>query len=76
MRASSTLVSQGLAGAGDVAVFTAMCMCWSGYLSTHASMMDSLHCKNLIGKAILSHTIGGLCAGAAAHWLFVLFSIL
>lgn len=73
---SSTLVSQGLAGAGDVAVFTAMCMCWSGYLSTHASMMDSLHCKNLIGKAILSHTIGGLCAGASAHWLFVLFSIL
>jgi hypothetical protein len=38
-------------------------------------MMDSLECKPLIGKAILSHTAGGLCAGIAAHWLFVLFSL-
>jgi len=56
--------------AGDIAVFTAMCMCWSGYLSTHVSMMNSLNCKQLINKAILSHTIGGLCAGVAAHWLY------
>ena len=68
------LIKNGLVGANDVAVFTAMCMCWSGYLSTHTSMMDSLNCKELIGKAILSHTLGGLCAGVAAHWLFVLFS--
>ena len=71
---ASGLASRGLLAAGDVAVFTAMCMCWSGYLSTHASMMDSLHCKDLIGKAILSHTIGGLAAGVAAHWIFVLFT--
>ena len=31
-----------------------------------------LHGKPLIGKAILSHTIGGIAAGMAAHWLFVL----
>lgn len=68
----ATLAGQGLVSGGDIAVFTAMCMCFSGYLSTHASMMDSLHCKELIGKAIISHTIGGLCAGIAAHWLFVL----
>ena len=73
---TASLVKQGLAQPNDIAVFTAMCMCWSGYLSTHASMMDSLNCKPLIGKAILSHTIGGLCAGIAAHWLFVLFSLL
>ena len=72
---TATLASQGLASAEDVAVFTAMCMCWSGYLSTHASMMDSLNCKELIGKAIISHTVGGICAGAAAHWLFVLVSM-
>ena len=58
----------------DVSVFTAICMCWSGYLSTHVSMMDALHCNRFTGKAILSHTIGGLCAGIAAHWLFVLIS--
>ena len=73
---TTNLVTRSLVQPGDIAVFTAMCMCWSGYLSTHASMMDSLNCKQLIGKAILSHTIGGLCAGAAAHWLFVLFHML
>ena len=70
------LIKQGLIGPNDIAVFTAMCMCWSGYLSTHTSMMDSLGCKELIGKAILCHSIGGLCAGVAAHWLFVLVTAL
>ncbi len=72
----TTLASSGRISAGDISVFTAMCMCWSGYLSTHASMMDSLHCKELIGKALLSHTVGGFVAGVAAHWIFVLFSLL
>ncbi len=71
---ASRLIAAGLADTGDIAVFTAMCMCWSGYMSTHVSMMNSLHCENLISKAILSHTVGGLCAGVAAHWLYVLFS--
>lgn len=70
------LLTSGQACAGDVAVFTAMCMCWSGYLSTHVSMMGSLKFENLIGKAILSHTIGGICAGVAAHYGFLLLSIL
>lgn len=70
------LATQGLAQGNDIAIFTAMCMCWSGYLSTHVSMMSSLKCNNLAGKAILSHTIGGLCAGVAAHWLYVLASVL
>ena len=52
-----------------------MCMCWSGYLSTHVSMMNSLKSNELISKAIISHTIGGLCAGISAHWLYVLFSM-
>ena len=58
--------------ANDIAVFTAMCMCWSGYLSTHVAMMSSLKVNKLTGKAILSHTIGGLCAGVAANWIFKL----
>jgi len=66
------MVRDGLATANDVAVFTAMCMCWSGYLSTHVAMMDSLKCSKMTGKAILSHTIGGICAGVAAHVLFLL----
>lgn len=71
-----TLLSEGMANAHDVAVFTAMCMCWSGYLSTHVSMMDSLGCKYLTGKAILSHTIGGLAAGIAANWLYRLVALI
>ena len=59
-----------------IAVFTAMGMCWSGYLSTHTAMLDSLGYRKLIGKAITAHTIGGLCAGIAAHWLFVLLALI
>ncbi|MGN0658654.1 MAG: hypothetical protein ACI4LA_03515 [Emergencia sp.] len=66
------LVENGLAGGNDIAVFTAMCMCWSGYLSTHVAMMDSLKFRELTGHAILCHTIGGLFAGVSAHWLYML----
>ena len=59
-----------------VAVFTAMGMCWSGYLSTHTAMLDSMGYRKLISKAIGAHTIGGLCAGIFAHWLYVLVILL
>ena len=70
------LIGQGLIDGGDIAVFTAMCMCWSGYLSTHVSMMNSLKSNELIGRAVLSHTIGGLCAGISANWIFSLLSLI
>ena len=65
-------LKSGLIGANDVAVFTAMGMCWSGYLSTHIGMMDALGVRKLSSKAIVSHTIGGLSAGVIAHYLFLL----
>ena len=65
-------LKSGLIGANDIAVFTAMGMCWSGYLSTHIGMMDALGVRKLSSKAIVSHTIGGLAAGVIAHYLFVL----
>lgn len=67
------LLNKGLIGANEIAVFTAMGMCWSGYLSTHVAMMDGLKCRNLTGKAILSHTVGGIVAGISAHLMFVMF---
>ena len=70
------LVENSLANAHDIAVFTAICMCWSGYLSTHAAMMESLNCRFLTGKAILAHTIGGLCAGVFANWFYKLLMLL
>ena len=33
---------------------------------------DALDMKEMTGNAILSHTIGGLCAGIAAHLLWML----
>ena len=62
----------GLIGSNDIAVFTAMGMCWSGYLSTHVGMMDALNHRKLISAALLSHTIGGLVAGIAAHFIYLL----
>ena len=70
------MLEKGTANAHDVAVFTSMCMCWSGYLSTHVAMMDSLKSSHLTGKAILSHTIGGLCAGVAANWIYQLVMLI
>ncbi|MBQ3588740.1 MAG: hypothetical protein II977_09245 [Oscillospiraceae bacterium] len=70
------MLATGTAGLNEIAVFTAMGMCWSGYLSTHISMMDALDRRQFIKDAIFSHTIGGLCAGVAAHYLFMLFSLL
>ena len=69
------LVQKGLAGTNDLAVFTAMCMCWSGYLSTHVAMMDALKSRELTAQAIISHTIGGLFGGISAHWFFLLTSL-
>lgn len=68
--------ASGLITANAIAVFTAMGMCWSGFLSTHTGMLDSLGYRQLISKAIASHTAGGLIAGISAHWLFVLVSMI
>ena len=68
-------IAEGIINGNAIAVFTAMGMCWSGYLSTHTAMLDSLGFRSLTSKAILAHTIGGLVAGVAAHWLYVLFSL-
>ena len=66
--------AQGIVNGNAIAVFTAIGMCWSGYLSTHTAMLDALGYRKLTSKAILAHTIGGFVAAIAAHWLFVLYT--
>ena len=68
-------VGNGWADGNAIAVFTAIGMCWSGFLSTHTAMLDSLGYRELTPKAILAHTIGGLAAAFAAHWMYVLVSL-
>ncbi len=69
-------LSQGWMDGNAIAVCTAIGMCWSGYLSTHTAMLDSLGFRELTSKAILAHTIGGLCAAVAAHLIYMLVTIL
>ena len=69
-------VASGWADGNAIAVFTAIGMCWSGFLSTHTAMLDSLGYRELTPKAILAHTIGGLAAAFAAHWSYVLVSLI
>ena len=68
-----TFIEQNFIDGNVIAVFTAMCMCWSGFLSTHTAMLDSLGYRHLTSKAIIAHTIGGFCAGIAAHLFFMLY---
>jgi hypothetical protein len=68
-------IAQGWIDGNAIAVFTAIGMCWSGYLSTHTAMLDSLGYRKLTSKAIIAHTIGGLVAAFTAHWGFVLYSL-
>jgi spore maturation protein SpmA len=65
-------LSNGYIDVKDIAVFTAIGTTWSGYLSTHVGIMDSLNSRALTTKAILSHTIGGLVSGITANYLFML----
>lgn len=69
-------LSKGWMDGNAIAVCTAIGMCWSGYLSTHTAMLDSLGYRNLTSKAIIAHTIGGLVAAIVAHWAYMLFALL
>lgn len=66
-------IKSGIITGNEIAVFTAMGMCWSGYLSTHTAMLDTLGFRYLTPKAILAHTAGGLVAGVVAHYTWVWF---
>ena len=71
-----TFLANGWADGNSIAVFTAIGMCWSGYLSTHTAMLDSLGFRELSSRAVLAHTIGGLGAAIVAHWLYVLYTFI
>ncbi|MBO4738361.1 MAG: hypothetical protein J5606_02240 [Bacteroidales bacterium] len=73
---AQTFFDSGFFDGNAVAVCTAIGMCWSGFLSTHTAMLDSLGYRKCISKALLAHTIAGLCAGVIAHWLYVLVMLI
>ena len=68
-------LKSGFIGGNEVAVCTGMGMCWSGFLSTYTAMYDALGMRRCLGRAIVSQVIGGVCAGAIAHFLWLLVSL-
>ncbi len=71
-----TFNAAGILDGNAVAVCTAIGMCWSGFLSTHTAMFDSLGFRKGISKALGAHTVAGLCAGIIAHFLYLLVSLI
>lgn len=69
-------MSAGWIDGNAIAVFTAIGMCWSGYLSTHTAMLDTLGYRKLTSKAIIAHTIGGITAAIIAHWAYMLYALI
>ena len=71
-----TFHDAGILDGNAVAVFTAIGMCWSGFLSTHTAMLDSLGYRKVISKALAAHAVAGLCAGIIAHFVYLLVSLI
>lgn len=63
------LLQEGVATRADVAVFAAMGICWSGFLSSHVGNMNSLGFRTLVGRAMAIQFGAGLLAGVAANLL-------
>ena len=71
-----TFNEAGILDGNAIAVFTAIGMCWSGFLSTHTAMLDTLGFRKAISKALGAHAVAGLCAGIIAHFLYLLVSLI
>ncbi|MDP4185485.1 MAG: hypothetical protein Q8862_10035, partial [Bacteroidota bacterium] len=65
-------MQQHIINGNAIAVFTAIGMCWSGFLSTYTAMFDALGFRQLTSKGILAQTIGGIIAGISAHYFYLL----
>ena len=67
------MMSKGIIDSNAIAVFTAMGMCWSGFLSADAATLDSLGYRHFISRSFTCTFVGGIAAGIITHWLY--FSI-
>lgn len=70
------MMSKGIIDSNAIAVFTAMGMCWSGFLSADAATLDSLGYRHFISRSFTCTFIGGIAAGIFTHWLYVLITYL
>ncbi|SCL87620.1 CD0519/CD1768 family membrane protein [Sporanaerobacter sp. PP17-6a] len=67
-------LSKNIIGENEIAVFTAVGICWSGYLSSQIPMMDALHMRHLAPKALAYQTLGGFSSGIFAHLIYIIYA--
>lgn len=70
------MMSKGIIDSNAIVVFTAMGMCWSGFLSADAATLDSLGYRHFISRSFTCTFIGGIAAGIVTHWLFFFITYL
>lgn len=68
-------ITQGFLDGNAVAVFTAMGISWSGFLSTYSAIFDAIGYRQLTSKAMGIHLLSGLIAGIFAHWIYLLYAL-
>lgn len=68
-------ITQGFLDGNAVAVFTAMGISWSGFLSTYSAIFDAIGYRQLTSKAMGIHLLSGLMAGIFAHWFYLLYAL-
>lgn len=68
---AKTLADAGMLSGHDMTVYFAIGYCWAGFLSTHASISDSLGVREITTKAMLAHLLGGVLAGVIANYLYL-----
>lgn len=66
------MMGKGIIDGNAIAVFTAMGMCWSGFLSADAATLDTLGYRRFISRSFMCTFLAGLSAGIFTHWLYVL----
>ena len=69
-------LARGAIGGNEIAVFTAMGMCYSGFLSTYSAIFDTLKLRAYTSRAILAQVIGGIAAGIVAHYIYVSLNLM
>ena len=70
------MMKSGIIDSNAIAVFTAMGMCWSGFLSADAATLDSLGYRHFISRSFTCTFVAGLSAGIITHWLYFLVTYL
>ena len=70
------MMAKGIIDSNAIAVFTAMGMCWSGFLSADAATLDSLGYRHFISRSFTCTFVAGLSAGIITHWLYFISTYL